>query len=93
MPGWFMLKFLPLGTSFVLNTDGEFGYKQPVVCPAVCATYWLDHPYILSILPSGDDTLYQVTVSGAWVYPRRPISMGQAEYSVRDGQFMFYAGY
>ena len=79
--------FLPLGTSFGLNTDGEFGFKQPVVCPNVCAIHCL-----LSVLPSGDDKVYQVPVSGALLHPRRPISMGQAEYSVRDEQFMFCAG-
>ena len=72
LPGWIMLKlvdvkplrwFLSLGTSFESNTDSEFGYKQPMVCPAVRATHCLGHPYILSILPSGEDTSYQVSVS------------------------------
>ena len=62
-----------------------------MVCPAVCVTHCLCHPYIFSILPFGDDKVYQVTVSGALVHPRRPISMGQAEYSARDEHFMFCA--
>ena len=100
LPDWFMPKLVdvkplrwlfPLRTSFGLNTDGEFGYNQLMVCPAVCTTHCLGDPYILSVLPSGDDKLNQVPVSGAWVHPRRPVSMGQAEYSVRDEQFMFCA--
>ena len=75
---------LPLGTSFGSKSDGEFGYKQPMVCPAVCATHCLGHPYIWSIPPSGDANVYQVPVSGACVHQRRPISMGKVEYSVRD---------
>ena len=55
-----------------------------MVCPEVCATHCLDHPDILSILPSGGDKAYQVPVSGAWAHPIRPILMGQAEYSVRN---------
>ena len=73
------------------SLDGEFGYKQPMVCPAVCATPCFGHPYIWFIFPSGDDTVYQVPVSGAWVHPRRPISTKQAEYNVRVEQFMFCA--
>ena len=73
--------FLPLGTSFGWNMDGEFGYKQPMVCPAVCTTHCLWSPLHISILPSGDDKVCQVPVSGAWLHPTRP--MEQAEYSVR----------
>ena len=83
--------FVPLQTSFGSNADGELGYKQPTICPAICATHCVCHPYILSILPSVDDKVYQASVSGALVHPRHPIMMGQAEYSVRDEQFMFCA--
>ena len=71
--------FLPLGTSFGSNTDGEFEYNQSIVCPAVCATHCVGLPYILSTLLSGDDKVYQVPVSGAWVHPGCPISLGQVE--------------
>ena len=34
----------PLGTSFGSNLGGAFGYNQPMICPAVCATYCLVYP-------------------------------------------------
>ena len=84
-PSWDLLVYL-LGPS-----HKSAWLVQPMVCQAVCSTHYLGHPYILSILPSSDDKVYQVPVPGTLVHQRRPISMGQAEYSVHDDQFMFCA--
>ena len=57
--------FLPLGKSFLSNADGEFGYKQSMVCPAFCATHCLVHHYMLHLLHYGEDEVYQVPVSAS----------------------------
>jgi len=67
----------------------KFGYKQPVVFQQFA-------PHIaFATLTSSLSFLLVVTkfikcqCLGAWVHPRRPISMGQAEYNVREEQIMF----
>ena len=51
------LAFFPLGASFGLNADVKFGHNESVVSPAVSTAHGLGHPYVLPVLPPGDDVV------------------------------------